>query len=302
MNGPRYVNPPRRVLAALLRRAQRVGRLHRLHRWRQLCGAGDGAPFVTRLGNDLRIHVTPNPRDVVSERIFVDRYFEAPECRFVQSYLRPGMTVLDVGANIGQYTLIAAERVGPTGHVHSFEPNPSVYEQLDRNVALNGFQDRCTLNDLAVTDRAGAATLSLHAPGENVFSSLGAHQRVDQVGQQAVRTITLDEYVENLAGTPVVDFIKMDIEGAELPALQGARRLLSRPDAPALIVEISDTNTAAFGYPAQGSIDLIESLGYVLYEPNYLGDLIPLRTRHGHALEVNVVALRSARGHHKTHA
>ncbi len=279
-----------RILSGVMRRVHQQLRKQRLRRWQRLCAA-DAAPFVTRLGRHLRIRVRPNPRDVVSERIFVDGYFEAPECRFVNAFLEPGMTVLDVGANIGQYTLIAADRVGPGGHVHSFEPNPDMFAELAGNVARNGFEARCTLNASAVTDKAGTATLSVHAPGEDVYGSLGSHQRVPTVGHRMVPTVTLDDYLAALPSPPVIDLLKMDIEGAELAALQGAARLLGAVHAPVLMIEVSDTNTEAFGYPARECLDLLESFGYAFHEIGYLGGLIPLRTRYGAGLEVNVAAI-----------
>jgi FkbM family methyltransferase len=288
-----HPGPVGRLHAGLCRRLHQRLRVLRLRRWQRLCRATDASLLVTRLGRDLKIRVHANPRDVVSERIYVDRYFEAPECRFVNAWLQPGMTVVDVGANIGQYTLIAARRVGPTGHVHSFEPNPRMYAELLANVALNGLDARCTLNPTAVTDRAGTATLSLHSPGKDVFSSIAPHRRAAILGHQTVRTVTLADYVDALPGDQRIDFIKMDIEGAELSALRGAERLLTGRHAPTLLIEVSDTNSSAFQYRAQECLDLLESHGYQFHEVNYLGRPVPLRTRSGTSLEVNVIAVPS---------
>lgn len=224
-------------------------------------------PVVTRLGRDLQVRVYPH--DVIGRHIFIDGMSERDEWMFAERYVKEGMTVLDLGANLGQYTLLAAMRAGPTGSVHSFEPSRRMFEELTFNVALNGFGPRCVLNNVAVSDRVGHANLTKYSPGYEVYGALAATPRATEccVGAEQVATIRLDDYVAS-HGLDHVDFMKVDIEGAELMALRGAERLLSQARAPTILIELADINTRSFGYEAIAIWDYLVSLGYTM---NVLG-------------------------------
>lgn len=232
--------------------------------WSYLRRRHPDRPLIVALGPDLRVRIYP--KDVLGKYIYLDGVFE-PECwNFVKGLLRPGMVVFDVGANLGQYTLLAAHCVGAQGHVHSFEPSQRIFTELQFNVELNGLSDRCVLNRLAVSDAPGTAKLSRYEEGAEVFGSLGVHERseADIVGYEEVKTLTLDGYMEQ-HGIGRVDFIKIDIEGAELLALKGASRLLLRKDAPTILLEMGDVNTDGFGYKACEIWDHLVNLGYRMY-------------------------------------
>src|SRR5262249_32474127 len=156
-----------------------------------------------------------------------DGIFESETVELFLKLLAPGMTALDVGANVGQYTLLAAQRVGPSGRVHAFEPTPHVAAKLRANVRLNGFRN-VTVAAMAVGDNCGEATLyyvdddgsnNILAPEPGYPTSV------------KVPLITLDDYLAS-QGLGKVDVMKMDIEGAELKALRGSPRLLSGDHAP----------------------------------------------------------------------
>jgi len=224
-------------------------------------------PLIASLRRDLKVRI--HPQDVIGRYIYVDGIFETLEWEFVSSFLQSGMTVFDLGANIGQYTLLAAKSVGPTGRVHSFEPSHRMFDELCFNVDLNGMSQICVLNNVAISDRRGNAMLSKHAPGEEVFGSLAPQHRFvgrSVVGYEEVEITTLDEYVrEN--GISHVDFIKIDIEGAELLALRGAKQLLSGHDGPTILVELADVTTQGFGYRAFDIWDFLSDFGYRMYWP-----------------------------------
>lgn len=235
-------------------------------------------PRIIRLGKNLKVRVYPY--DVIGKRIFIDGLFEKEECRFVTGFLKTGMVFLDIGANLGQYTLLAAQRVGPTGRVHSFEPSVRMYSELRYNVALNNLSDNCFLNQVAVSEKEGSARLSRYEPGAEVFGSLGNHHRANCsiIGSEEVKTITLDTHVlENHIHK--IDLIKIDIEGSELPALRGAERILSQPDAPTIVLEMSDINTAGFGYKALDIWDYLSEFGYCLYRFDHKGQICGLASR-----------------------
>lgn len=263
LTGLELTSIPYRVVRSLIFRARNL--LHpRAIIWRYLQTKHPDKPRIVRLGKNLKVRVYPY--DVIGKRIFIDGLFEKEECRFVTGFLKPGMIFLDIGANLGQYTLLAAQQVGPTGRVHSFEPSGRMYSELRYNVALNNLSDNCFLNQVAVFEKEGSAQLSRYEPGAEVFGSLGNQHWANHsiVGSEKVKTITLDTYVlEN--HIPKIDLIKIDIEGGELPALRGAERILSQPDAPTIVLEMSDDNTVGFGYKALDIWDYLSEFGYRMY-------------------------------------
>ncbi|MEZ6234082.1 MAG: FkbM family methyltransferase [Phycisphaerales bacterium] len=144
--------------------------------------------------------------------------FEGDKPRRMAERLKPGMTVFDVGANVGYFTLLSARSVGPEGKVFAFEPLPRNLEFLRRHVKLNAL-DNVTVLDTAVAEHAGTAHFS---SGENHSM---AH--LADAGEFEVRLIGLDEEID--AGRlPDPNILKMDIEGAEAAALRGAKRMLER--------------------------------------------------------------------------
>ena len=198
--------------------------------------------------------------------VYQHRVFEPAEARLVNNFLKPGMVFFDLGANFGQYTLLAAERLGPTGRVHSFEPSARMHGELSFNVALNHMQDRCTLNRMAMSDKEGTARLSRYDAGAEVYGSLGTQHWVKDrvIGYEEVTTTTLDAYITD-HDIDRVDLIKMDIEGAEFSVLRGGTRLLAEADAPAIVLEMVDFNAKGFGHTALDVWDYLESFGYRLF-------------------------------------
>jgi FkbM family methyltransferase len=232
--------------------------------WAYLRKYHPAQPLIAALGADLKVRIYP--KDVLGRYIYIDGVFERDCWNFVKRFLQPDMVVFDLGANFGQYTLLAARCVGEHGRVHSFEPSHRIFGELQFNVELNGLSERCTLNRLAVSDVAGTARLSRYEEGAEVYGSLGTHQRSEAsiVGYEEVQTVRLDNYIEK-NHIDHIDFIKMDIEGAELLALRGAGEWLARKNAPTILLEMGDVNTVGFGYKSSCIWDYLEGLGYRLY-------------------------------------
>jgi len=263
--------------------------------WRYIKKRYPNKPIITKLGRDLKVRMYTH--DVIGKDIYVNGMFEKAECRFVTKFLKPVIVFFDVGANLGQYTLLAAHRVGPAGQVHSFEPSTRMFTELKYNVELNGFSSICTLNNIALSNKEGAARLSVYEPGAEVYGSLGCHRREEGgfivTGHEEVKTIRLDDYFEE-AGIDHADLIKMDIEGAELLALQGSEHTLSKPIAPAIVLEMADINTVGFGYQATKIWDYLEMLGYHMYCFDRHGQISGLAQRPvDFSKERNLVALKA---------
>jgi FkbM family methyltransferase len=143
-------------------------------------------------------------------------------------YLKPGSVCWDVGAHIGLHALFAGRCVGPSGHVHAFEPAAVNVARLRRGIALN-HATNITIHEMALSDKTGTAVL--YDRGSNPLHTLIDGPRT--VRGETVFCDTADRMAERL-GRP--DLIKIDVEGAEKMVLAGARDLLSR-DPPVLIVE-----------------------------------------------------------------
>ena len=157
-----------------------------------------------------------------------------------------GATVLDLGSNVGFYTLLAAELVGCSGHVYAFEPVQRNIEFLRRHIALNKLTN-VTVIEAAICELTGRRRFQFHE------SAAMGHLSDD--GQTEVNTVTLDDFVFRWGATP--NSIKIDVEGAELLVLQGAREMLSQ-HRPAVLLA---THSHAL---RDQCLDLIAEHGYLV--------------------------------------
>lgn len=153
-------------LRRILENPERI-RPYLKHKWRQARFSwvkrfAPHAPFVCRVPLG-RLGIKVYPEDILAESLFMGD-FELEVAEFLTRFLEPGMVCVDVGAHIGVFTLLAAERVGPSGQVHAFEPGPSEFEQLKGNVALNNLTN-VKLNPVAITAENGYATLTVCGGG-----------------------------------------------------------------------------------------------------------------------------------------
>ena len=150
--------------------------------------------------------------------------YEQEKLRYVASIVRPGMTVFDVGAHAGFYTLAFARLVGPQGKVIAFEPNPTNVANLKRHMQLNRVKN-VEIIQAAVSDRVGTAFFAL---GDTADARDRHYMGALSESGFPVSRVRLDDY-----GEP--SMIKMDIEGGEGPALLGAKQILARQEAHILI-------------------------------------------------------------------
>jgi FkbM family methyltransferase len=186
--------------------------------------------------------------------------FENSERRFVERYLEPGMTVLDIGAHHGFYSLLASKKVDRDGRVIAFEPSPRERERLARHLTLNACSN-VLVEEAALGEMEGHADLFLVAGKETGCNSLRQPQTKHLTRKVPVRVKRLDDYLRT-AQIERVDFIKIDVEGAELSVLRGADGVLGRRPRPILLCEVQDLRTQAWGYPGMEIIKFLAERGY----------------------------------------
>ena len=186
--------------------------------------------------------------------------FETAEAAFVATFLRPGMTVLDVGAHHGLYTLLASKRVGREGRVIAFEPSPRERRRLARHLHFN-LCGNVEVQSCALGDHSGEANLYLVEGMHDWCNSLRPPSIEERTSKVRVEVRRLDDVLEGMSW-PRVDFIKLDVEGAELSFLQGARRMLHGDVRPAILAEVQDVRTAPWGYSAREIVRFLSDAGY----------------------------------------
>ena len=145
----------------------------------------------------------------------------------ISPHLRPGMVAFDVGANIGYMALYMRQRIGPSGQLFCFEPEPENHAELEANLRRNRL-DNCHAIGAAVGAEEGTVSFAR-----------GLNGHVTENGSEGipVPVIPLDRFVEQ-RGLPRVDFVKIDVEGFETDVLNGMKGLMSRPDKPVLYIEV----------------------------------------------------------------
>lgn len=175
--------------------------------------------------------------------------FESAEWRFTESFIQPGMAVLDIGAHHGLYTLLAARKVGPRGKVISFEPSPRERRKLLLNVRLNRLRNVQVL-DCALGSREGDADFFVVDGMDAACNSLRPPNVAGPTRVVRVPLKTLDHCL-SAGEAEHADFIKMDVEGGEWEALKGAAGLLHRRPRPVILCEVQEIRTRSWGYQAK---------------------------------------------------
>lgn len=245
-------------------RGRKVQALARFAGW-QVWKRTTGRPIVHRYWEGVRVRVYPDSKS--GGLAIYTGLPEYDDMLFAARFLAAGDLFVDVGANIGLYSLLAARAVGPGGTVIAFEPHPVAAARLRENAALNGFEN-VEIHETA----AGAATGQTH-----ITEGLDTVNHVvpeGGVGTVAVRLESLDGVV----GSRPAALVKIDAEGFEPEVLRGAMRLLDERRVGALVIELRE-HSARYGSDDAGVVQALETCGYRPYRyqaaPNRL---LPLDT------------------------
>lgn len=194
--------------------------------------------------------------------ILAEPYAESGEGLVMKRFVRPGDNVFDIGAHFGFYTLLLRRLVGDQGKVFAFEPNPELLASLRRTLEPLG---NVELFEMGLSNDPGE--LELHIPEDPSMASISDWTAgiAGKVHSLPCRFERMDELVGS-GRLPVPDFIKCDVEGAELSVFQSGERTIDRPDAPVILFEVNRQAAAAFGYAADDAISFLKGLKQPRYQ------------------------------------
>lgn len=219
----------------------------------------------------------------------LDGEYESLSRRLYQQSLRPGLTVVDGGAHIGLYTLLAARGLGRDGRIVALEPDPYNFRALRLNVQRAGHQNVTVLRK-ALSNTMGIA--SFHRNVGTIGCSLIDRTTVRPSQRIAVEVTTLDAILGN--EVPGALLIKLDIEGAEPLALRGMRQVLKRAESVVLLLELNPPALRDAGADPRALVAELERLGFgVRIVDEQRGQLLPM-TKEGAARKANLYCVRGA--------
>jgi FkbM family methyltransferase len=197
------------------------------------CRRTDDVAVTDRRGGQFLV---PNLREPVALHLLIDGVYEPPLGDFLRAQLASGATFVDVGANVGVFTILAGWLVGPDGRVLALEPSPRVFPYLEHNVRRNGLEN-VRLRQCAALDHDGTSVSFYEAPAQHFGMGALAPQFDGQptpVPGRTLDSLLEDEEIER------VDLLKVDVEGFEADVFRGARRLLTSGRPPVIVFEFRD--------------------------------------------------------------
>lgn len=233
-------------------------------------------PFVKNLVNGAIKKIIPsqvniaegvlllNKRDAVVSGAVALGVYERFEVDLFRQYIKQGMKVVDIGANIGYYTVIAAQRVGSDGVVYAFEPEPENFSFLEQSIQINNFK-HVECFRVGISNRKGQEKLFLSKDnkGDHRMYSNGK----DNQPSTAIEVTSLDVWHAE-RGLGKIDVIKMDIQGAEGLALDGMRNILQNTQPLVLFTEFWPQGLRDTGFDPRTILENFERYGFSIFEIN----------------------------------
>jgi FkbM family methyltransferase len=217
------------------------------------------------------IRVVLNPRDPVVSRALAFRLYERSELTFVEKSLKPGMTVLDIGANVGLYSVVSGHAVGPSGKVIALEPDPESFHYLQESIRENGLQN-IQPAQLAASDQEGMSRLYTSSSNRG-DSRLYNNELSD--GSVDIHTVRLDDFLPTV-GVRELDFVKIDVQGFEGHALAGMEETIRRSPHLVMMSEFWPEGLRRAGSNPNELLTLLEQWGLKLSELHANGETRPL--------------------------
>ncbi|MEW5676306.1 FkbM family methyltransferase [Flavobacterium enshiense] len=201
-------------------------------------------------------------KDSILSRFIYKGNFEEQELKCMLSNINEGDTFIDIGANIGLFSLLAAEKVGASGKVISFEPFPNTFKRLTDNIELNKLKNIDARN-IGLSDKEDSLTFYYSDTGFDAWNSFAPTNDKRLRKEISIGVSTLDNELESVDKSKV-KFVKIDVEGWEKFVIQGGKQFFSEYS-PIVMVEFTEENTLNAGYFVNEIFGLLENLGYEWY-------------------------------------
>jgi FkbM family methyltransferase len=214
---------------------------------------------VTQILGDTNIDC--DLQDHIQRQIYFFGAYEPIESFLLQNILEENDIVVDAGANIGFYTLLMAQKV-KTGKIFGFEPVPKNFATLKHNISSSPHQHKVSLQNNGLWHEKNLLQFSLDKSMEDNIGSFTAGKVENALQRESCAVFPLDEFCQSFSK---LDFIKMDIEGAELSALRGAQKTIERLR-PQFMIEINRKACERFGYSPDEIFLFFKKLGYHFYQ------------------------------------
>ena len=217
--------------------------------------------------------------------------------KLIKSLITKGMVCLDIGANIGYFTLTMARLVGEEGGIFAFEPEPHNFDLLVKNIAINGY-DNVTAVPKAISNKNGDAKLFLDRISLAGHSLASRRQGERRFGRDAIEVEeqTLDTFFRDYNGK--IDFVKIDVEGAELAVVEGMENIVNKNKDLIIITEFFPDALRSFGSTPKEFLNRLLQYGFNLYDINdqkesvRLMDIASILTEYSSGKSTNLLAKR----------
>ena len=209
-------------------------------------------------------------KDWVQIQIYFLDYFDLRGIKYLKSILKEGSTFIDIGANIGSYSLVASKLVGDNGKVFAFEPVDKIFTSLKKTISNNSIYNIDLIKKI-VTNKVSEFNIYISDDSNSGRSTILENEEMEKF--EVVESITLDKFIEEV-NIDRIDFIKIDVEGAELSVLEGMKNVLTK-FRPILFIEISPDIKSNQGAQENSITDFLSALGYEKYQANSNGTLSP---------------------------
>ena len=222
-------------------------------------------PIVTRRLRGFPLRFQFQPDNAHGRLLFYRGLAEERLILRLRQLLRPGMTFIDVGANIGLFSVVAAHCVGPTGRVFAFEPQQGLAERFWENVNLNRLGN-VIHQPVALGSTPGTSDL-FQPTGHDGHATLRMRPEERTVGPVAVVTVRTLSDVLRKYGVVSVDGMKIDVEGGELDVLEGFQDWMTAAPPRFIIFECVTKHLVRFGHRSHDLIGFLQRHGYTVYQP-----------------------------------
>jgi FkbM family methyltransferase len=244
-------------------------------------------PSILIRYNGIKLNL--NIKSKFSE-ILVHGPFELEEQCFLKYFLKRNGVFIDVGSNIGLFSLIASKRVGKKGKVYSFEPTPETFKWLQLNISVNRIKNIYASN-IAVSNNSGKQEFKISGDGYDAWNSFGIPSEGKVIEKIQVNTITFDDFI-CLNNLERIDLIKIDVEGWEINVLKGGKKYFNKCTSAAILIEFTDINLQNAGFSSTELYNLLISYGYKLFTFNCSQKLLLKDNLREEYPYLNLVALK----------